>query len=219
MYYENLYRPDIWANQDTAEFAKELLQGTRLSSTIWEINHRNGVDLVMKDGQWHGYTSKNGNIELGTQEVPNTAKTFFGFDKGVPDKLVKQYMLSHENMHHILFDIKDRAETYPGFQNLLNVARSARWHKNVGLSKLGGHPLYGSNQRDTAHEEDIVELLNRYCINPNILKAHLQFLVDANQETLDKQGLLKINQQAADLLFMKVAEIVEQFLANNETKI
>jgi hypothetical protein len=194
---------------------QELLRGTTYSSKVWNVNRRKGVTVVMKEGQWHGYTAKGGRIEVGANPVPDAMKEFFGFDKNVPDRLIKQYILSHENMHHILFDIIDHPTKYPGFQNVLTVTHALRRGSGVGLSMLGGHPMYGAHESNTAHEEDLVELLNRYCIKPEILKAHLQYLVDTDERVLTRKGLTKLQQPVADLLYKKVALIVEQFLENN----
>ncbi len=88
-------------NQRALPSPEELLESTKISKSVWEINKRNGVEVIRKDDAWHGYSKKGGDIEIGTQPVPEEIKSFWGISE-LPDREAKTYILSHENMHFIL---------------------------------------------------------------------------------------------------------------------
>ena len=75
--------------------------------------------------------------------------------------------------------------------------------------------IYDSEIRQTAHDEDFVDLLNRYCMNPSDFRSYLDYLTNTDTNILAKKGLYKLQPASADLIFKWVSESVATFLKEN----
>ena len=154
-------------------------------------------------------------MEIGTLPVPEEIKKSWGISN-FSDKETKTYIFSHENMHHVLWSVFDDPEEFPEIRKLLNSLSRLRGAMGIGLSRLGNMKLYDTEGRNTAHEEDVVELMNMYGINPQILKDYLSWLVTADKEVLDEQRLFKLNsQEIADAFFTQISMTIAKFLKKN----
>jgi hypothetical protein len=97
---------------------------------------------------------------------------------------------------------------FPYLENLLTNLKTIRTQKGKGLSSIGSIAMYNSPERQTAHEEDFVELFNRYCIHPGDFKKYLNFLVRDDETLLAEQNLYRISQELADRLFKAVSQSI-----------
>ena len=158
----------------------------------------------------------NARIELGTKQVPNEIKVKWWLNINFSDADMKRYIFSHENAHHIIFYIADHEEKFPYFRKLYESLKKIR-EKNhgIGLSQLGNMKIYDSEIRQTAHDEDFVDLLNRYCMNPSDFRSYLDYLTNTDTNILAKKGLYKLQPASADLIFKWVSESVATFLKEN----
>lgn len=200
---------------ESSEFysPEKLLEATKVSKLVWEANKRSGVQVELRNDRWWGYSKKGGNIEIGTQPVPNEIKKSWGLDEGMLDEACKQYIFSHENMHYVLWEAFNHPEEYPELRNLLNSLRAIREHTGRGLSRLGNTDVYNKQNRDTAHEEDVTELFNMYGISPQNLKDYLTYLVRTDDAILKDAGLYKlVSQEVGDNIFKAVSIIIAKFL-------
>ena len=194
---------------------EQLLEGTKVTKLVWEANKKNGVNVTWKNDTWVGYSKKDGTIEMGTQPVPEEIKDAWGMSN-LPDESVKTYILSHENMHHVLWATFDDEEEFPEIRKLLNSLSVLRNNTDTGMSRLGSMKLYDAEGRNTAHEEDVVELMNMYGIDPQNLKDYLNWLVTSDKQLLNQQRLFKLDsQETADAFLSQVSTTIEKFLKKN----
>ena len=204
---ENLLR--YTENPPTPE---QLLESTKVTKLVWEANKRNGVEVLWKNDTWTGYSKKDGTLEIGTQPVPEEIKKAWGISS-FSDERARTYILSHENMHHVLWTTFDDPEEFPEIRKLLNSFSRLREATGTGLSRLGNMKLYDTEGSNTAHEEDVVELMNMYGIDPQNLKDYLKWLITTSKEVLDGQKLFKISsQEIADAFFSQVSMTIAKFL-------
>ena len=191
---------------------EKLLESTKVTRLVWEANKINGVRLTWNNNTWAGYSRKDGTLEIGTQPVPEEIKGSWGI-LGLSDEKAMTYILSHENMHHVLWTAFDNPEEFPEIRSLLNSCVRLRGATGFGLSRLGNMKLYDTGGRNTAHEEDVVELMNMYGINPQNLRDYLSWLTTTKKEILDNNKLFKINsQEIADIFFTQISITVAKFL-------
>ena len=205
---------------ETSETESLLLEWTIVTPHIWEANKKNGVKLILDKNTRQGYSENNihnnARIELGTKQVPNEIKVKWWLNINFSDADMKRYIFSHENAHHIIFYIADHEEKFPYFRKLYESLKKIR-EKNhgIGLSQLGNMKIYDSEIRQTAHDEDFVDLLNRYCMNPSDFRSYLDYLTNTDTNILAKKGLYKLQPASADLIFKWVSESVATFLKEN----
>lgn len=195
------------------ETPEKLLELSKVSKLIWEANKKDGIHIVWRTDIWHGYSNKTTKtIEIGKRPVPNAIKQAWGISN-LSDEAARTYVFSHENMHFILWEAFDNQEEFPEMKNLLNTISNIRKHTNLGLSRLGNMNIYDIENRNTAHEEDCVELMNIYGINPENLKNYLTWLTNTDIEILKEQALFKLpSQEIADIVFKQVSMTVAKFL-------
>ncbi len=88
-----------------------------------------------------------------------------------------------------------------------------RKNTSTGLSRLGNMDMYGTTGRNTAHEEDVIELMNMYGISPQNLRDYLTWLTDTDREALQAQRLFKIpSKEVADAIFNQVSATVNRYI-------
>lgn len=191
---------------------EKLVEGTVYTKDIWKINKAKGVQFVYKDGEWTGYSHRDGIITLGSSPVPTEFKQNFNLAKDVPDIEVKKYMFSHENMHHVLFD-SEKSEIKNIMLEFLTRVNQIRQTTGDGLSRLGSISFY--KEKNTSHEEDVVEMLNLYSQNPKKLESYLEYLVNANPNDLRVNGQSRIGKQTAKLIFDYTEKLITSFLDRN----
>lgn len=206
---------DIYECLNVSQIEDFLLYGTQVTPLIWFANKKNWVKLFLNKNTFHWYSNQDGRLELWIQEVPENIKVQFGLDKNIPDDFVKRYIFSHENNHHVLFYMFKNQNKFPHFANIYNNLKKIRESTWKWLSQLGNMSIYNSNQRQTAHEEDFVELLNKYCMDPKEFKQYLSFLVHWNKTQLSEKHLFRIPQELADWLYNTISECVAIFLKEN----
>ena len=217
---DNIIKNSLWVedfllqNLSNDGLEKELLKWAIVTPYVRIANKKNWVKLILKQNDFIGYSHKDGRLEIGVDEVPVNIKKQFWFNENVSDDFVKRYIFSHENGHHIMFYMFDNQSDFPKFSKLYYMCKKIRttWK---WLSELGSMSIYNWSNRDTAHEEDFVELLNKYCLNPKCLRSYLNFLVEWDKTILDQKGLFKISNKTADLLFDDISECVVTFLKKN----
>lgn len=204
----------LYERLNSKQIGELLSSSSVLTEAIWMIHQQRGVTLVMNNNAHHGYSHRSGIIEVGKENIPLQLKKSFGFSADFPELELKKYIFSHENCHHMLFYMDQHQEKFPHFIEILNLLKTIRQKTGSGVSHLGSLEIYNMHERETAHEEDFVELLNKFCISPKRCKQHLQFLVDTtNNEILHRSRLQKIPQNLADWLFDKIKVSVIQYCA------
>ena len=202
-------------NNENLPTPEQLLESTKVTKLVWEANKRNGVQVTWKDDTWTGYSKRDGTLEIGTQPVPEEIKKAWGISS-FSDERARTYILSHENMHHVLWAAFNDPDEFPEIRKLLNSLSRLREATGTGLSRLGNMSLYNSEGSNTAHEEDVVELMNMYGIDPQNQKDYLEWLITADKEVLGGQKLFKLgSQQMADAFFAQVSMTIAKFLKKN----
>ncbi len=204
-------------NKERLPTLDELTSDTVFTKDIWEINKRKGVTFEYKSNTWIGHASDTKTISLGKEIVPDEFKRNFNLSKDVPDTEVKKYMFSHENMHHILFDLKDldnQSEEKKLASSFINMLKQIRDTSGVGISRLGSLDFYKA--RNTGHEEDMVELLNLYSLNPNKLEVYLNYLIETDNQILKDSGLAKISINTGLMFSNNVKNIITKFIERNK---
>lgn len=212
---------DIFSSLENRELEDWLSKNQIVTPLVWEANKRNGVTLqkiseeIEKERFW--YSNKEEKIiQIHTKSVPRNMKKSWWLSENLPDDETKRYIFSHENAHHIVFYMADHQDKFPYFGRLYNILKTIREQNDgVGLSQMWNMDIYNSPTRKTAHDEDFVELLNRYCINPNNFKAYLDFLSNTDSRTLTNKGLFKLEPESAKWIFKAVSESVATFLKEN----
>lgn len=194
---------------------ESVLESTKVSKLVWEANKKNGVRVEWKPDQWHGYSRRNGVIEVGMQPVPENIKKLWGISS-FSDEFARAYILSHESMHHVLWNTFDDPENFPEVRKLLNSLATLRQNTQLGLSRLGNMKIYDAEGSNTMHEEDCVELMNMYGIGPQVLREYLDWLTNTDEQILREQKLYKLpSRQAADAFFYQVSITIAKFLKNS----
>lgn len=206
---------NIFEILENDDLEQQLLEWLKLTPLIWKVNKNNWVELFINEWVWHWHSHKSWRIEIWDKPVPNSAKKAFWLPENTSWLTVKQYIFSHENNHHVLFYLYKHQDTIPEFAEIFNKLKYIRENTGKWLSELGSMGIYNSENRDTAHEEDFVELLNMYCIHPKRLKRHLDVLVNGNEEVLQQKWLQKIPEQFATWLFENIWVCVGKFLQEN----
>lgn len=214
-YQQNGSVEDIFRTLNFDQVQLFLLNDTKVTPLVWEANKKNWVRLILNKDTFHWYSHQDGRIELWIKEVPENIKEEFGLNKNIPDDFAKRYIFSHENNHHVLFYMFNNQTKFPNFAKIYNNLKKIRQTTGKWLSQLWNMSIYNSQERQTAHEEDFVELLNRYCMNPQNFREYLNFLVNWNETILAKKNLFKIPQQLADWLYNSISECVAIFLKEN----
>ncbi len=203
---------DQFEHTGTLPTPEQLLESTKVTKLVWEANKKNGVEISWKDNTWVGYSKKDGTLEMGMQPVPEEIKKSWGISN-FSDEEAKVYILSHENMHHVAWTAFDNPEEFPEIRQLLNSLSRLREHTGMGVSRLGNMKLYGPEGSNTAHEEDVIELMNMYGINPKNLKDYLTWLTTTDKHILDEQKLFKLNSpEISEAFFSQVSMTVAKFL-------
>jgi hypothetical protein len=165
---------------------------------------------------WVNHSDSNSRITLGTGEMDQIIleKVVFKPDLWKGEKHVI-YRLSHEISHKLAAHISERDI---GIQNLYGMLLDLRGrknpdkNKNLGLSMLGNLQMYKNAGYKTQAKEDIVELLNMYILHPNYLKDFLNYLVTENKEKLKQQGLLKITQEVANIIYTNIEKSLKPIM-------
>ncbi len=209
------YNENILDILDLSSIERSLLEGTKLTPLVWKANKKNNVKLLLNNDSWQWYANMDGRIVVWKKEVPEDIKDKWGLDKNTPDVVVKQYIFSHENNHHVLFYMFNNQHFFPSFAKLYNKLKTIREVTGKWLSQLWNMKDYTSHIRQTAHEEDLVELFNMYCINPDNLKKYLEFLVKWNSELIVQKNLYQIDQNFADRIYSTISECIAIFLEKN----
>lgn len=203
-----------FANEGFQELTPEsLTEGFVYTGKVWEKNKNNGVQFFLNRDNWHGYSHADGKIEIGTKEVPKDVKKYFALGEDVPDLEIKKHIFSHENMHHVVFKSFEDEKKKVQLIDTLNLLHEIRKKFGRGVSRLGNLDIY--KQRNTSHEEDLVELLNMYSQNPKKLEIYLNYLKTADQSILEKNGQVKLNDLVSGILYQKTEKILLDFLSTN----
>ena len=159
----------------------------------------------------HWYASKDARgIVIGWKETPEEMKKIFWLHKSFSKLDVKSYTLSHEMSHHIIFYILNHQESFPDFWNIYNQLKYIRQKTNTWLSKLWNLERY--KKRKSSHDEDLTELITKYCIEPLFLKEYLQYLTSSNENELEQNWLFKIPWALADKIYDRISEWVSIYL-------
>lgn len=214
------------------DIEKNLLKNTKLTPLIRDINKNNWIKLDIKENERHWFSDKNSKlITVWKQEIPEYIKQQWSMTNNSNED-IKSYIFSHENSHHMLWYMFEHQDKFPMFAKLYNKLKGFRennlqhW-KYIGLSQIGstktwnGYFYYNNwtdknwNITHTAHDEDLVELFNKYCINPKIFKKYLSYLVNTNKNSLNKQWLMQISQSLADWLYEDISNAIALFLKEN----
>jgi hypothetical protein len=191
---------------------EQLLQNTVVTKLVYEANKKSGVAMSWNPNTWTGYSTKEGLLQIGIQPVPQEVKNQWGITT-LSDIETKRYIFSHENMHHVLWAVFEDENEFPEVRKLLNSFFTVRTRTSKGFSRLGNMELYNASNRNTAHEEDLVELMNIYCLNPDNLRKYLDWLVTTDKDILDEQDLFKISsQEVANIIFKQISLTVAKFL-------
>ncbi len=197
------------------EQEKKLLENLSITPVLWFINKRNWVKLILEENTWIWYSNlQNKYIKLGLQEFPVKNKKLFGFWEDVTNNLIKKHIFSHENCHFLAFHMyKNWNWKYNDFITLFNKAYFIRKDFQLWLSKLGNLWIYIHN--NTSHTEDVVELYNLYCYNPENLKNYLKYLTYTEENILKKEWLYKISINDANDIYNIISNTVKTYLQEN----
>ncbi len=216
---------------DNLNIEKKLLNFTTTTPLIREINKKNWIKLIIDKYTRHWYSKNNEkSITIGEQQTPKDIIKQMWLNENSEDDFVKNYIFSHENNHHVFWYMFNHQDKFPMYAKLHNLFKTIRENGEVWFSQLWSlktnweffyynRPDVDWNIINTSHEEDFVELLNKYCIKPQLLKDHLNFLVQWDEELLKQKGLKKISQPIADYLFEEISQCITNFVQENWVKI
>lgn len=192
---------------------EQLIESTVYTKKIWEALKAQHVQVRYKHDTWIGYSNKKQKlIQLGLAPLPPDVKQQTGLES--LDALnERKYLLSHEIIHHVLWDVFDDQDAFAEVKNLLTTAKAIRQGTGVGLSRLGSLGFYHDSSHGGAFIEDVVELLNMYSIDPNLLAQYLEWLTKSDIETLRAKGLFKItNEQVRKYIYKNIEITIGDYL-------
>ena len=204
---------------------EKLVEGMKYTGDVWKINKAKGVKFNYVDGTWIGYShsdEKGKGIVLGSGPTPEDFKKSLNLPPNMPELEVKRYVFSHENMHHVLFEIEEHTKENTEF---INFVKKIRVEKKRGLSRLGSHPFYEYKEGDEVRrdfQEDIVELLNMYAQNPQMLEDYLKYLNTSNplaENNIKSNGQVIIGDTTEKYIYKNIERIVVEFLEKNKNLI
>ncbi len=176
---------------------------------IYDKLKNSGAVVNLDPNGWVSVTNNtNRVISLGIKPIPKQVKEDWGI--GNLDFLTeKSYILSHEGNHLVLWDTFQDKVKFPETVELLTLFSQIR-KSGKGISKLGSYDFYKGT--GTQHEEDLVEMLNLYSLNPDFLKGHLMYLSNLPDDDSSKFKLLKIPEIVRDHIFSKIETINKKYL-------
>lgn len=108
--------------------------------------------------------------------------------------------------------ISDNLKKFSNFDKLCEYVLKIRRNWKA-ISRLWNRSVY--SDYNLKKDEDIIELINLYCINPDLLKSHLDILVNWTDELLKKDNLQRLSSQVADFIFKTISDCVSKFLSEN----
>lgn len=193
---------------------EKLLENTQGTKKIWNILKEKGTAFETDPYGWHGFSSNVENkIVVGGQKAPDEFKEYLNLKKDTPDEAVKMHIMSHEVMHHVLYQIeKDHDHSRQELEKYINLIKSIRSQTDRGISRLGSHPFYANPNHGHPEIEDVVETFNYYGQNPENLKQYLAYLSTADKEVLDSKGLVRLAPAAANHVYASTEGFISGFL-------
>ncbi len=189
----------------------------KVTPLVWNANKNNWVKIRLQNWWVSKSDFDKKIIYLWTGKAPPEIKQILNFESEVPkdfiDEFVKKYIFSHENAHFIAWYLIDNLDRFTNFWELCKFVENLRktWK---AISRLWNIDFYSDPKKKK--EEDIVELINMYCINPKLLKSYLDSLVNWEDEFLEKDNLKRLDSRTANYIFEIISDSVSRFLLENK---
>lgn len=197
--------------------------GTTLGGAVWDALERRGIlspqKVRLDTSSWISETIfATGDIKFGTARMSTDMRQKVIFeDHNFAGEREYTYRAMHEVTHHLhpkLFGAlkyKNRTKDASSI-TFYNTIVDMRKH-GVGLSSLGSLDFYRGRGAGEQAEEDHVELMNMFAIDPAYLQRYLAFLCDPTHASFrTRNNLITLDAATAKHVLASVERSFEFFL-------